>query len=834
MKQMMGYNNKNRRTEWNTERIIKVGSVLAIFALVWVFIKFTTYDAVQVKESIEAKLTNSFDIDQRDLTQLKFGTFEDEEKIIDFGEFNVDDPIVVSFWFKLSMQSKAKSVSLLKMGMIDNCLSGYQLGLMHDEVVLKWATSHLGLCDSLSFSLNNATIWNHIGFNLKTDSTFIEMFHNGQLVAAKLARNRVYLDAKYATVTSQFIGSIGRLAFFNDPIHVSSSKSLTADLSLKNKNKKLLRYYCFKDFDPSQADISDCLVEHPEKSKAKTKTKTKKSSNTSKKNSSMSLSNSHSNEDKKAASKEHDSKPVSDKHDSKPVSDKRDSKPASDKHDSKPTSDKRDSSDLSVQQSLIPSDTKALAAGTDKMVPTSAQLALSNELGRKRRVKVKEAMKHAWGNYEKLAFGKDELKPISGQGNNYWGMSVQIIDALDTLWVMGMKEEFKRCETLVSGINFKSKHVTVSTFESNIRIVGGLLAAYNLSGNKMFANKAQDVADVLMKAFNPSTGIPTNEVRFPSSGNPAGHSQSIFLSEMGTMQVEFRYLTYITGDRKYADIVEKGIRTLRKFNNGGKDGLYAVSISTGTGFAGGPQITLGARGDSFYEYLFKMWMQGGRKEKEWIDMFHDSMAGVHKHLWFTSEDGLGYVADLKNGQVDHKMDHLVCFLAGTLAEASKFATFNLRSEKREYLRKAKALAYTCWQSYERTPSGLGPEYSTFINGGKTWSYTGGRSSTRYLLRPETAEALFFLHEVTGHPMYREWAWAIFEAIETNCRTKFGYAAINNVGSEPGKAPKDDYMDSYFMAETMKYLYLIQDPDHEVDIEKSVFNTEAHILPVLDG
>lgn len=95
----------------------------------------------------------------------------------------------------------------------------------------------------------------------------------------------------------------------------------------------------------------------------------------------------------------------------------------------------------------------------------------------------------------------------------------------------------------------------------------------------------------------------------------------------------------------------------------------------------------------------------------------------------------------------------------------------------------------------------------------------------YILRPETAESLFYLNQLTGDPIYREWAWEIWEAIDKHCKTDIAYASLRNIHN-PSQGV-DDRMESFFLAETIKYLYLVQDPDNAMRLNEYVFNTEAH-------
>ena len=136
--------------------------------------------------------------------------------------------------------------------------------------------------------------------------------------------------------------------------------------------------------------------------------------------------------------------------------------------------------------------------------------------------------------------------------------------------------------------------------------------------------------------------------------------------------------------------------------------------------------------------------------------------------------------------------------------------------------------HTCFQMYNKMPSKLSPEFITFRAGS---DFAAASSAAFYILRPETAESLFILHELTHEPIYREWGWQIFQAIEQRCKTAAGYGSYPDVRDARTRTP-DDRMESFFLAETLKYLYLLQAPDHGIDLSKVVFNTEAHPLTIL--
>ena len=121
---------------------------------------------------------------------------------------------------------------------------------------------------------------------------------------------------------------------------------------------------------------------------------------------------------------------------------------------------------------------------------------------------VKESMRHVWKNYRKYAWGHDELQPLSGKGRDNWGgIGMTLIDSLDTLWVMDMKEEFEEAVQWLDQNWELNSNFTISVFEFTIRIIGGLLSAFYLSGDERLKRKAILAGDLVMAAF-PNVGLP--------------------------------------------------------------------------------------------------------------------------------------------------------------------------------------------------------------------------------------------------------------------------------------------------------------------------------------
>ncbi|GKY90786.1 hypothetical protein MPSEU_000051400 [Mayamaea pseudoterrestris] len=481
-------------------------------------------------------------------------------------------------------------------------------------------------------------------------------------------------------------------------------------------------------------------------------------------------------------------------------------------------------------------------SGTSPYSYDATTLQQSDALARVRRSHVKTAMVRSWKAYTQFAYGMDELLPWSHSGNNNWGggLGLLLVDSLDTLWLMDLKDEFYQARDWVRD-HWDPDIVmqSVSVFETTIRDLGGLLAAYDWSGDQVFLDKAEELGKRLLKCFDgSSTGIPFGMVNLKTGthANLGWTGGSALVAEAGTLQVEFRYLAHATGKPEYATQVEQAFQILKDIAP--EDGLYPYAIDNtakdGKAKFTNDKVTFGAMGDSFYEYMLKIWIQGGRVEPMYRDMYDLAIDSMHKQLLqYSTPSNLAYIADRNYGKLDHKMDHLVCFMGGALALGAYLDPRGIESERAQRdLTTAKALTYTCYQMYARMNTGIAPEYVQFY---EHKDFQIGRGAPHYLLRPEAVESLFILNQLTGDPIYREWGWEMFQAIEKYCRTDVAYGALSNVQDVNGR-PRDN-MESFFLAETLKYFYLLFDPDTEVDVlHKHVFNTEAHplrIFPVYD-
>ncbi|KAL1528883.1 hypothetical protein AB1Y20_010206 [Prymnesium parvum] len=436
------------------------------------------------------------------------------------------------------------------------------------------------------------------------------------------------------------------------------------------------------------------------------------------------------------------------------------------------------------------------------------------------------ALRHAWAGYVKYAWGADELKPLGKTSSNWIGQGLTILDSLDVLWLAGMRDEFARgVEWVRASLRLDSRRM-VSFFETTIRCLGGLLAAYELSGEPLLLDKALDLGERLAKAFVPPVGLPRSQIDLGTGASSvaAWLRGSVLLAEVGTVQLEFFSLANHTGRMEFHSMAHKVIDLLDREGPPAVDGgrLWPIHVRPETGKTTGNTVSWGAMGDSFYEYLLKMWLITGKTHEQYKRMYLESVKGMQNKL-VRVEDGLTYIAELKAGLEDRKMDHLVCFVPGMLALGAQ----HIPEVHDEHMELAARLAETCYNMYSRQRTGLAPEFVNFRNGKMV---VGARHN---LLRPETVESLFYMWRFTKDPKYREWGWKIFVAFEKHCKVESGgYTGLRDVnadGWKPGN--RDDTMQTFWLAETLKYLLLLFSDDEVLDLNTHVINTEAHPLKV---
>ncbi|BEJ12701.1 hypothetical protein CspHIS471_0211610 [Cutaneotrichosporon sp. HIS471] len=500
-------------------------------------------------------------------------------------------------------------------------------------------------------------------------------------------------------------------------------------------------------------------------------------------------------------------------------------------------------------------------------IPRVSPVKLHLEADEAKREAVRDAFKWSWDAYEKCAFGMDELHPLSCGGSNLsevGSIGYTVIDSLDSLLVMGFKDEYRRAADWCKEHLDFDRDATFNMFETTIRVLGGLEAAHYLSSisddpeikadASFYLERAVDLGDRLLGAFESPTGIPWSGINLHTrTGIPDRDNQGFSsLAEATTLQLEFKYLSHLTGDMVYWRKAERATRAIKgQIVN---DGIAPIFISPENGGFVLSEIRLGSRGDSYYEYLLKQYLQTNREETVYRDMYDEAMAGIKKHLvGRTKKSGLIFTQELhparhpqtnqQTWEVMPKQDHLVCFLGGsfllgvTEGNTRDLDWHALDPRDMEDLVVGRGIVESCVETYN-TPSGLGPEIAMFVRQHEDradeidWYIKPGENliDARNILRPETVESLLLAYRTTGDERYREWGWRIFEAFRKHCRVESGgYAIIKDVRVNPPL--QEDRMETFWLSETLKYLYLLFDDSDHIRLDKHVFNTEAHILPV---
>ena len=222
------------------------------------------------------------------------------------------------------------------------------------------------------------------------------------------------------------------------------------------------------------------------------------------------------------------------------------------------------------------SSTIQLPTGTPKPFPRiqrATKKLSANGADQEKLAAVKAAADHAWSGYRKMAFGSDEIRPVSGLFNNpFNGWGASLIDALDSLWIMGKTEEFEEALTIVGKTDFTwSLRADIPVFETTIRYLGGLIAAYDVSGKKyrILLDKAVELAEVLYGIFDTPNRMPQTYYRWMPAqvARPTRAGVRAVLAEIGTLDLEFTRLAQLTGEPKYYDAVARITDALEEFQN---------------------------------------------------------------------------------------------------------------------------------------------------------------------------------------------------------------------------------------------------------------------------
>lgn len=507
--------------------------------------------------------------------------------------------------------------------------------------------------------------------------------------------------------------------------------------------------------------------------------------------------------------------------------------------------------------------------------------------------KVKSAIEHAWSGYnvgvlKKHSYMKtflgilppDDLAPLSSMssspdksenknGITWLHSAATLYDSLDTLYIAGLMEEYEEAKLLV--LSLPLPIWPTKTFEYSIRVLGGLLGGFAVSGDVELLANAKGVANAMIDGpFRSSpTSLPRKyDVLAPTFSNNMIHWGGILvhrtyaliyrrirdkmkehttnsLAGVGSFTLEFTYLSHLLNNptyKQHSDAIFQHVNS--------KTGVVPMLWNVMNGHATGDYHSLGSGSDSYYEYLGKLPILLQLHKKQAIDINNNdnkvdlemaqSYTNAIENLLFSpnkqrriwNNEGTKQIVLLMESSYDNTYHHLLCYVPGVLALNSQYYDKNniQQEQQQKIMASAQRMLDGCWETYNQTTTGLGPESMQISS-----DMINNIIDSGYYLRPEFVESVFILYRLTGDQRYQDMAWNVFQAIERHCKRELGYVGlkdVNKLGNDDNTYLVDE-MPSFFIAETLKYLLLTFAPDDYVSLDEFVFTTEAHPLRRLD-
>ncbi|KAM9306797.1 ER degradation-enhancing alpha-mannosidase-like protein 3 isoform 4-T6 [Pholidichthys leucotaenia] len=446
------------------------------------------------------------------------------------------------------------------------------------------------------------------------------------------------------------------------------------------------------------------------------------------------------------------------------------------------------------------------------------------------RKQIIEMFDHAYGSYMKYAYPADELMPLSCRGrvrgqepnrgdidDSLGKFSLTLIDTLDTLVVLNKLDEFESAVQKVVRDVRLDNDVVVSVFETNIRVLGGLLGGHVMAellrqrGGRMqwyggeLLHMAKDLGHRLLPAFNTTSGLPYPKVNLRYGIlNPlsrTGNESDTCTACAGTMILEFAALSRLSGDSVFEEHARRALDVLWERRQRGSD-LVGTVINIHSGEWVRRDSGVGAGIDSYYEYLLKAYILLG--DRVFLQRFNTHYSAIMKYI---SQPPLLLSVHMHNPTVSvHSwMDSLLAFFPGLQV---------LRGDLRPAIETHEML-HQVTKQHKFLPEAFTTEFRVH------WG--------QHLLRPEFAESTYYLYKATGDPHYLRVGQSIVEKLNAYTRVPCGFAAVQDVRT----GTHEDRMDSFFLAEMFKYLYLLFSEKNQlpIDMDHYILTTEAHLLPV---
>lgn len=446
------------------------------------------------------------------------------------------------------------------------------------------------------------------------------------------------------------------------------------------------------------------------------------------------------------------------------------------------------------------------------------------------RNQVVEMFDHAYQNYMDHAYPADELMPLTCRGrvrglepsrgdidDALGKFSLTLIDTLDTLVLLNKTTEFEAAVRRVLSDVRLDNDIVVSVFETNIRVLGGLLGGHSMAvmlkegGEHMqwyqdeLLHMAKDLGVRLLPAFNTSSGLPYPRVNLKygvrGPETRTGTETDTCTACAGTIILEFAALSRFTGDPVFEAHARRALDFLWEKRQRNSN-LVGTTINIHSGEWVRRDSGVGAGIDSYYEYLLKAYILLG--DDLFLQRFNIHYASIMKYI---SQPPLLLDVHIHKPLLPARtwMDSLLAFFPGLQV---------LKGDIRPAIETHEML-YQVTKKHNFLPEAFTTDFRVH------WA--------QHPLRPEFAESTYFLYKATGDPYYLEAGRTILDNLNRFARVPCGFAAMKDVRT----GSHEDRMDSFFLAEMFKYLFLLfaEADDLPFDVEDYVFTTEAHLLPL---
>ena len=465
------------------------------------------------------------------------------------------------------------------------------------------------------------------------------------------------------------------------------------------------------------------------------------------------------------------------------------------------------------------------------VIASSAAPARSQKVATKEQLagQVRTEFLHAWNGYKKYAWGHDDLKPLSRTYHDWYAepLLTTPIDALDTMILMGLKDEADRTREYIDAHLSFDKDISVQNFEITIRLLGGLLSSYELTRDKRLLDLAEDLGNRLLPVFDSPTGLPYRYVNL-KTGKVRGNVTNP--AEAGTLLIEFGTLSKLTHKQVFYEKAKRALVEI--YNRRSPIGLVGTWINVETGQWTNTDSHISGAIDSYYEYLLKSAILFD--DQDCKRMWSDSIAAINKYLAQPILHDLLYASvnagaqvkepELWYGHADMNTGKRTAMTYGALD--AFFPAILALSGDLDRARRLQQSSFKMWSLYNIEPEELDFNSMQVVSLG-------------YPLRPEIVESTYYLYHYAsvgapGLPTLRKGKPALTEEylqmgdtmwndFVKYCRTEEGYAALKSVVTKE----KSDSMQSFLFAETFKYFYLLFAPPRTLDFDRVIFNTEAH-------